>query len=94
MLERAIRDVKNPEAFVILQAVAGAGGRSALRRIRELAGRHHHHHLASAHVREALEIRTGSATKRASISEGFADVSGSEVVVMVSSCQFEGEPKR
>jgi len=41
-----------------------------------------------------LEIRTGSGTRRASISEGFADVSGTEVVVMVSSCQFEDEPKR
>ena len=41
-----------------------------------------------------LEIRTGSGTRRASISDGFADVSGTEVVVMVSSCQFEDEPKR
>ena len=42
----------------------------------------------------AIEIRTSSGTQRASISEGFADVSGAEVVVMVTSCQLEGEPKR
>lgn len=41
-----------------------------------------------------MEIRTGSGTRRASISEGFADVSGDEVVVMVASCQFAEEPRR
>jgi len=41
-----------------------------------------------------IEIRTGSATRRASISEGFADVSGAEVVVMVTSCQLAGETRR
>jgi len=53
-----------------------------------------HERLMTALRVGELEIRTGSGTKRASISEGFADVSGSEVVVMVTSCQFEGEPKR
>ena len=41
-----------------------------------------------------VEIRTGSGTRRASISDGFADVSEAEVVVMVTSCRFEGEPRR
>ena len=40
-----------------------------------------------------VEIRTSTGTKRATISEGFADVSGSEVVVMVTSCRFEGEAR-
>ena len=53
----------------------------------------HERMLTSLRVGE-LEIRTGSGTKRASISEGFADVSGEQVVVMVASCQFEGEAKR
>jgi F-type H+-transporting ATPase subunit epsilon len=53
----------------------------------------HERLMTSLRVGE-LEIRTGSGTKRASISEGFADVSGEQVVVMVASCQFEGEAKR
>jgi F-type H+-transporting ATPase subunit epsilon len=40
-----------------------------------------------------VEIRTASGTQRATISEGFADVSGSEVVVMVTRCQL-GEAAR
>jgi len=53
-----------------------------------------HERLMTALRGGELEIRTGSGTRRASISEGFADVSGTEVVVMVTSCQFEGEAKR
>jgi len=53
----------------------------------------HERLMTSLRVGE-LEIRTASGTRRAAISEGFADVSGSEVVVMVTSCQFEGETKR
>lgn len=53
----------------------------------------HERLMTSLRVGE-LEIRTSSGTRRATISEGFADVSGGEVVVMVTSCQFEGESKR
>jgi F-type H+-transporting ATPase subunit epsilon len=53
-----------------------------------------HERLMTALRAGDVEIRTGSGTRRATISEGFADVSGEEVVVMVTSCQFEGEPKR
>jgi F-type H+-transporting ATPase subunit epsilon len=53
----------------------------------------HERLLTSLRVGE-VEIKTSTGTRRASISEGFADVSGSEVVVMVTSCKFEGETKR
>jgi F-type H+-transporting ATPase subunit epsilon len=53
-----------------------------------------HERLMTALRAGEVEIRTGSGTRRASISEGFADVSGEEVVVMVTSCQFEGEARR
>jgi F-type H+-transporting ATPase subunit epsilon len=41
-----------------------------------------------------VEIRTGGATRRATIAEGFADVSGTQVVVMVTSCQLEDAGRR
>jgi F-type H+-transporting ATPase subunit epsilon len=41
-----------------------------------------------------VEIRTAAGTRRATISEGFADVSGTQVVVMVTSCTLEGETRR
>ena len=41
-----------------------------------------------------VEIRTAAGTRKATISEGFADVSGSEVVVMVTSCAFADAAKR
>jgi F-type H+-transporting ATPase subunit epsilon len=41
-----------------------------------------------------VEIRTGGATQHATITEGFADVSGTQVVVMVTSCKLEGEGRR
>ena len=53
-----------------------------------------HERLMTALRAGEVEIRSSSGTRRASISEGFADVSGEEVVVMVTSCQFEGEAKR
>jgi F-type H+-transporting ATPase subunit epsilon len=53
-----------------------------------------HERLMTALRAGDVEIRTSSGTRRAAISEGFADVSGDEVVVMVTSCQFEGESKR
>ena len=53
-----------------------------------------HERLMTALRPGEIEIRTSSGTRRASISEGFADVSGEEVVVMVTSCKFEGEAKR
>jgi F-type H+-transporting ATPase subunit epsilon len=53
-----------------------------------------HERLMTALRVGEIEIRTASGTRRAAISEGFADVSGEEVVVMVTSCQFEGEKKR
>jgi F-type H+-transporting ATPase subunit epsilon len=53
-----------------------------------------HERLMTALRPGEVEIRAGSGTRRATISEGFADVSGEQVVVMVTSCQFEGEAKR
>jgi F-type H+-transporting ATPase subunit epsilon len=53
----------------------------------------HERLMTSLRVGE-VEIKTASGTRRASTSEGFADVSGEEVVVMVTSCKFEGEAKR
>jgi F-type H+-transporting ATPase subunit epsilon len=53
-----------------------------------------HERLMTALRPGQLEIRSGSGTRRATISDGFADVSGEQVVVMVTSCQFEGETKR
>jgi F-type H+-transporting ATPase subunit epsilon len=53
-----------------------------------------HERLMTALRPGEIEIRTSAGTRRASISEGFADVSGEEVVVMVTSCKFEGEAKR
>ena len=53
-----------------------------------------HERLMTALRAGEVEIRTGSSTRRASISDGFADVSGEAVVVMVTSCRFEGEGKR
>jgi F-type H+-transporting ATPase subunit epsilon len=52
-----------------------------------------HERLMTALRQGELEIRSGSGTQRASISDGFADVSGAGVV-MVTSCRFEGEPRR
>jgi F-type H+-transporting ATPase subunit epsilon len=53
-----------------------------------------HERLMTALRVGEVEIRTGSGTRRAAISEGFADVSGTEVVVLVTSCKFEDEPRR
>ena len=41
-----------------------------------------------------VEIKTSAGTRKAKISEGFADVSGSAVVVMVTSCAFADGAKR
>ena len=41
-----------------------------------------------------VEIHTAAGTRNAAISEGFADVSGSEVVVMVTTCAFADAGKR
>jgi F-type H+-transporting ATPase subunit epsilon len=42
----------------------------------------------------SVEIRTGGVTRRAMVSEGFADVSGTQVVVLVTSCTLEAEARR
>lgn len=53
------------------------------------------HERLLASLREGeLEIRTSAGTRKATISEGFADVSGTEVVVMVTSCAFADAGKR
>ena len=41
-----------------------------------------------------VEIRTSAGTRKATISEGFADVSATEVVVLVTSCAFADAAKR
>jgi F-type H+-transporting ATPase subunit epsilon len=48
-----------------------------------------HERLLTALRPGPVEIRSGGTTQRATVSEGFADVSGTQVVVMVSSCQLE-----
>jgi F-type H+-transporting ATPase subunit epsilon len=53
-----------------------------------------HERLLTALREGEVEIRAGATTRKATISEGFADVSGSEVVVMVTSCAFADAAKR
>jgi F-type H+-transporting ATPase subunit epsilon len=53
-----------------------------------------HERLLTALREGELEIKTSAGTRTAKISEGFADVSGSEVVVMVTSCAFGDAVKR
>ena len=54
----------------------------------------HHERLLTALRAGEVEIKTSAGTRKATISEGFADVSGSEVVVMVTSCAFADGAKR
>ena len=53
-----------------------------------------HERLLTALREGEVEIKTPAGTRKATISEGFADVSGSEVVVMVTSCAFANTEKR
>jgi F-type H+-transporting ATPase subunit epsilon len=53
-----------------------------------------HERLLTALREGEVEIKTSAGTRTAKISEGFADVSGSEVVVMVTSCAFSDAVKR
>ena len=53
-----------------------------------------HERLLTALREGEVEIRTAAGTRKATISEGFADVSGTQVVVMVASCKLEGEARR
>jgi F-type H+-transporting ATPase subunit epsilon len=53
-----------------------------------------HERLLTALKEGPVEIRSGATTRRARISDGFADVSASEVVVMVTKCAFEDEARR
>ena len=53
-----------------------------------------HERLLTALREGEVEIRTAAGVQRATISEGFADVSGSEVVVLVTRCQLLDEGRR
>ena len=53
-----------------------------------------HERLLTALREGEVEIKTSAGTRKATISEGFAEVSGSEVVVMVTSCAFADAAKR
>ncbi len=53
-----------------------------------------HERLLTALREGEVEIKTSAGTRKATISKGFADVSGSEVVVMVTSCAFADAAKR
>jgi F-type H+-transporting ATPase subunit epsilon len=53
------------------------------------------HERLLASLREGqIEIRTAGGARSAKISEGFADVSAEEVVVMVTSCSFADSGRR
>lgn len=53
-----------------------------------------HERLLTALRAGEVEIKAPTGTRKATISDGFADVSGSEVVVMVTSCVFADGGKR
>jgi F-type H+-transporting ATPase subunit epsilon len=53
-----------------------------------------HERLLTALREGEVEIKTPAGTRKATISEGFADVSGDEVVVMVTRCAFADGGKR
>jgi len=53
-----------------------------------------HERLLTALREGQVEIRTAAGTRTATISEGFADVSATEVVVLVTSCAFADAAKR